>query len=55
MEQKHHKTDKCAMDYYGLIPHSKYNEHLIHLMPFSNWIHIGRRAFEFTNTQLFVC
>lgn len=43
------------MDYYGLIPHSKYNEHLIHLMSFSNWRHIGRRVFEFPNTQLFAC
>lgn len=34
MEPKNQKTGKCAMDFYGLIPHFKYNEHLIHLMSF---------------------
>lgn len=49
MEPKNQKTGKYTMDYDASIPHFKYNEHLIHLMSFSNWRHIGGGAFEFTN------
>lgn len=50
MEPKNQEAGKRTMDYDGLIPHFKYNEHLIHLKAFSNWRHIGGGAFEFTNT-----
>lgn len=54
-EPKNQETGKRTMDYDGLMPHFKYNEHLIHLMSFSNGRHIGGGAFEFTNTQLLPC